>query len=388
MLTTRLSHAVAALASIAAALLLVVEPADAQAVGREVIYQGKLDENGAAATGDYEFRFSLWNNATVGQGSQIGPVIAENLLVEDGLFDVELDFGADAFNGFQRFLQIEVRAAGETDYTLLGRQKISAAPYAVQTRGIFVNDAGDRWGFGTINPKRGLHNTGDYYGPGHLWLHAYSGDGTSGTAYLQARDDSGTSNIGLQFRTQSNGSVRNPLYLAPGGWIGIGNSSPDDMLHVSGTVRARALRLVGGADIAEPFNIGGVSADDTVLPGMVVAIDPDNPGSLRIADAAYDATVAGIVSGANGIETGMTLAQEGTIADGEHPVALSGRVWCWVDADINGAIRPGDLLTTSIIPGHAMRADDREKAFGATIGKAMTPLESGRGMVLVLVNLH
>ena len=53
-----------------------------------------------------------------------------------------------------------------------------------------------------------------------------------------------------------------------------------------------------------------------------------------------------------------------------------------------GAIRPGDLLTTSATPGHAMRASDRERRSGAVIGKAMGALEQGTGLVLVLVNLQ
>jgi hypothetical protein len=68
-------------------------------------------------------------------------------------------------------------------------------------------------------------------------------------------------------------------------------------------------------------------------------------------------------------------------------VALSGRVYCLVDAD-SGAIAPGDLITTSSTPGHGMKVSDHVRAQGAIIGKAMTPLESGRGLVLVLVSLQ
>ena len=51
-------------------------------------------------------------------------------------------------------------------------------------------------------------------------------------------------------------------------------------------------------------------------------------------------------------------------------------------------IAPGDLLTTADVPGHAMKVTDFPRAQGAIIGKAMTALESGRGMVLVLVSLQ
>ena len=84
----------------------------------------------------------------------------------------------------------------------------------------------------------------------------------------------------------------------------------------------------------------------------------------------------------------MVMKAEGMEhADGAHPVALTGRVWCKVDASF-GAVTPGDLLTTSPTPGHAMKAGDGGRRSGATIGKAMTSLEAGRGLVLVLVNLQ
>ena len=60
----------------------------------------------------------------------------------------------------------------------------------------------------------------------------------------------------------------------------------------------------------------------------------------------------------------------------------------WVDADAGGAITPGDLLTTSDTPGHGMRVQDHSRASGAIIGKAMTSLASGKGLVLVLVSLQ
>jgi hypothetical protein len=83
----------------------------------------------------------------------------------------------------------------------------------------------------------------------------------------------------------------------------------------------------------------------------------------------------------------MIMGQSGTVADGEFPVALTGRVYCWADAS-GGSIRPGDLLTTSDIPGHAMKVQDYTKAQGAVIGKAMSALDEGQGLILVLVSLQ
>jgi hypothetical protein len=157
--------------------------------------------------------------------------------------------------------------------------------------------------------------------------------------------------------------------------------------HGGGTQRVTVpvLQVTGGSDVAEPFPVREASR---VKPGMVVSIDPGKIGSLRLSSRPYDKTVAGIVSGANGIRTGMTLSQTGTVADGTHPVALTGRVWCYADADAGGSIEAGDLLTTSRTAGHAMKATASRRAQGATLGKAMSSLKRGKGMVLVLVGAH
>jgi len=83
----------------------------------------------------------------------------------------------------------------------------------------------------------------------------------------------------------------------------------------------------------------------------------------------------------------MMMGQQGSLADGEHPVALTGRVYCMVDAD-QGAVEPGDLITTSDLPGHGMKVADHSRAQGAIVGKAMTSLDKGKGLVLVLVSLQ
>ena len=144
------------------------------------------------------------------------------------------------------------------------------------------------------------------------------------------------------------------------------------------------LQINGGSDLSEQFD---VRASDDVQPGMVVCIDSDHPGKLTLSGNAYDRKVAGVVSGAGGVNTGMLMGQQGSIADGRHPIALSGRVYVWADAS-DQPIEPGDLLTTSDVAGHAMKVADYGKAQGAIIGKAMTSLAEGQGLVLVLVSLQ
>ena len=147
------------------------------------------------------------------------------------------------------------------------------------------------------------------------------------------------------------------------------------------------LEITGGADLVEPFDVVSNDLSDLVVPGMVVSINSEQPGKLKVARNAYDRTVAGIISGANGINPGLSMAQQGSIADGSHPVALTGRLYALADASY-GAIQPGDMLTTSDTLGHVMKVTDHNRAQGAIIGKAMTSLDSGKGHVLVLVTLQ
>jgi len=121
--------------------------------------------------------------------------------------------------------------------------------------------------------------------------------------------------------------------------------------------------------------------------GTVVSIDPDSPGMLAVSNEAYDRKVAGVVSGANGIKPGLILHQSSGGMDGKNTVAITGRVYCLADASF-GSIQPGDLLTTSPTPGHAMKVSDHAQANGAIIGKSMSALADSRGKVLVLIALQ
>jgi hypothetical protein len=153
-------------------------------------------------------------------------------------------------------------------------------------------------------------------------------------------------------------------------------------LNVTGKTTTRILTIVGGSDLAEPFQM----SDGEIPKGSLVMIDEENPGKLRLAAQEYDTRVAGIVSGANGINPGISLRQEGVMDAGEN-VALSGRVYALADAT-SAAIKPGDLLTSSATPGHVMKVTDQTRSQGAIVGKAMSALKGGKGMVLVLVTLQ
>ena len=219
-----------------------------------------------------------------------------------------------------------------------------------------VVNVGGRVGIGTSDPQTGLH---------------LKGGGLAGHADLRLESNDNESwNIGAGEKL----------------WFAYYDGTYHDYLAIdktTGEVACPILRITGGSDLAEPFD---VVEPDAIEPGMVVVIDPEHPGKLKASDRAYDRCVAGIVSGAGGIKPGIAMVQE-DVFEGHHQVALTGRVYGLCDASY-GSIEPGDLLTTSSTSGYAMKVSDHERAQGAILGKAMSSLEEGQGLVLVLVTLQ
>lgn len=154
-------------------------------------------------------------------------------------------------------------------------------------------------------------------------------------------------------------------------------------LYVQSNVRLPAGSdiIVEGADCAEHFDVAGSLA---IEPGTVVVLGQH--GALEESQRAYDRRVAGVVSGAGKFRPGIVLDRH-VDETNRQPVALVGKVYCKVDADM-GPIEVGDMLTTSPTPGHAMKADDAAKSFGAVIGKALASRPDGRGLLPILVCLR
>jgi hypothetical protein len=141
--------------------------------------------------------------------------------------------------------------------------------------------------------------------------------------------------------------------------------------------------ILKNADCAEDFDVSGVAHETGIEPGTVVGLDEE--GAIEPCTKGYDGRVAGVVSGAGDYRPALGLDRHpGKIP--RLPVALLGKVFCKVDAQY-GAVRPGDLLTTSPTVGHAMKASDRDRAFGAVLGKALRSLDQGCALIPILVTL-
>jgi hypothetical protein len=101
-------------------------------LGTAFTYQGVLESGGSPYSGAADLRFMLFDAASA--GNQVGAALdVPGTTITGGQFTSALDFGLPAFNGEERWLQIEVRTpAGVGEYvTLSPRQRLAAAPYAL-----------------------------------------------------------------------------------------------------------------------------------------------------------------------------------------------------------------------------------------------------------------
>ena len=112
-----------------------LSPLAALAQSTAFTFQGRLNDGTVAATGNVQLEIKLFD--ALAGGAQIGSTVnIPSVPLVNGVFSTELDFGATAFDGSARFLQIGVRPAGTTNpYTILSpRQHLSSVPYSIKSR--------------------------------------------------------------------------------------------------------------------------------------------------------------------------------------------------------------------------------------------------------------
>lgn len=120
--------------------------------------------------------------------------------------------------------------------------------------------------------------------------------------------------------------------------------------------------------------------------GSVVVVAENEINSVAASSEPYDSRVAGVISA----QPGVILGQPG---ESKVMVATTGRVKVKVDAR-QAPIRAGDLLVTSATTGMAMKSEPLKVGGaeihrpGTLVGKALEPLASGTGEILVLLSLQ
>ena len=203
----------------------------------------------------------------------------------------------------------------------------------------------------------------------------------SGGLCINGDCKSAWSQIGSQWTT----SGSNLQYT--NGNVGIGVSNPTFRLHVGGDVKVTGSMTVDGNIAAKYQDLAEwVPAAEQLAAGTVVVLDSSKSNQVTSSSQSYDTRVAGVISA----QPGIVLGEK---SDSKVLVATTGRVLVNVDAT-NGPIEIGDLLVTSDREGFAMKSVPVEAGAarihrpGTLIGKALEPLRSGTGKILVLLSLQ
>ena len=277
-------------------------------------------------------------------------------------------------------IQIKANSSTTDRYLRFGQIDNSGVFYPY----MHMSDGG-KVGIGTVEPGTSLdvYNIGNSViraRGGYAGMMLTSGDGTTSTRFSFI-DMTSSETQAAAWRLGMNGTqdftltdnlspfpVRMTMTRA-------GEFTVNGNISATGTINAKY------QDLAE-----WVPANEPMVAGTVVIIDPDTDYGVRPSGSAYDTRVAGVVSS----RPGVLLGTEGPE---KAKVATTGRVKVRVDAT-GAPIRRGDLLVTSDRPGLAMKSAPLSVAGvtmhrpGTVIGKALEPLAHGEGEILVLLSLQ
>lgn len=184
-------------------------PAPAQ--GTAFTYQGQLEDAGGPADGSFDLTFSLWNDPA--GPAQVGNTLTNlNVALRKGRFTVKLDFGAGLFTGADRWLEIGIRTNGSGTFNILSpRQQLTPTPYAMFAASA-GGGAGDVWSLSGANA---------YYNGGNVGI----GSSTPNHRLRLSGGPSWTANFWSGALELDNGSAIGWRANASGNRFGFGQSS-------------------------------------------------------------------------------------------------------------------------------------------------------------------
>ena len=211
-------------------------------------------------------------------------------------------------------------------------------------------------------------------------------DNTQSSGGMAAYMTNGSNYHTAHFYNSSTGGV---LYLQNGGTDSSGTSGGDFITAVNEPENDAQFRVLTSGEVRSDVGFYTPAADfaemlpavEGLEPGDVLVMNLD--GELDRSTQPNQASVLGVYSTEPGFVGGQPVEGE---LEGRVPLAVVGVVPVKVSAE-NGPIVPGDLLTTSSAPGHAMKADP-DPVVGTIIGKALESLEEGTGVIQMLVMLQ
>jgi hypothetical protein len=167
------------------------------------------------------------------------------------------------------------------------------------------------------------------------------------------------------------------------GDIELAQTKGGSIIFQDGSVQSYAWNgVLNGGDYAEDMRATGNKVK--YEPGDVLVLAEGDNADVQKSAEPYSAMVAGIYA----TKPGVVGRREAVAKSADNvPMAMVGVVPTKVSAE-NGPIRKGDLLVSASLPGYAMKGTDRGRMLGAVLGKAMGSLDSGTGVIEVLVTLQ
>ena len=295
-------------------------------------YQGKLSDTGNPASGSYDLQFTLWDS--VSAGTQIGSTQTLSAVgVTNGIFTVTLDFGAGAFSGANRFLEIGTRTAGGGSFTILTpRQQITSTPYAIRSLNASAADSATT---ATNATQLGGVAASQYVQTNDTRL-SDARPPTAGSAnYIQ---NTTSQQAGANFNISGNGTAGGTLSANS---LGLGTASPTARLSITG---AGAFNAAGAARL-DLFN---TTANTGFLEHVTDA------GLWQLATMSGAARVAVNQTGNVGIQTttpsaNLTVAQSGT-GSGTVATTSGSSVVTGTNTQFTNTFQVGDSIAGTGIP--------------------------------------
>jgi hypothetical protein len=347
-------------------------------------------------SGNDVYKTNTAGNVGIGTTSPGAKLHVEQSTAGFGSTVVGTFFTPDTVNGGSRGIQILGTGVGTAGGDVaVGFAKNTSAPYAFYSSGgtgaanrlLTITDGGNV-GIGTTTPDTRLDVSGDVRGTRGTFGYAaalpnYDLQVVSPAGADRSIFEAGVSGISNGFTVQYLSSTQKMRYGFIDGSVGIGTATPDPLykLDVNGDVRISGNISAKYQDVAE-----WVDVTEQLPAGTVVVLDSTKSNHVTSSSVSYDTRVAGVVS----TQPGLALGEK---SDSKVLVATTGRVRVKVDAT-KGPIHIGDLLVTSDVPGVAMKSQPVNLGGvhihrpGTLIGKALEPLEKGKGEILVLLSLQ
>lgn len=384
-------------------------------LGTGFSFQGVLEDGEKPLNGFCDMQFSLWDADS--EGTQIGATeVITDVEVVDGLFNVELNrtgaFGATAFRGDARWLEVGVRCAeGTTDFTALTpRQPLTAVPYAHSLRpGASIYAA-----TGTALTVESVSSSASsLIVDGHSTNSAFptlrvNNDGAGGYGFYVGK----TNGAGVAVFGANNGTTGSGTVGYSNNWYGIygytGTSNHNYGIYSPDNLFTRNVNMTGAMMmVAQNGGVQTLEAGDVAsFAGISTESAPESQPMIQVAPTTLDnrTAVAGVVHGRfprvllNAPPEGLTDPNLANF-DPTAPIRPGDLMLMVVYGPaqvkagaLTTAVQPGDALTVGSAEPSAERpiltaADDTVEA-GAVFGKALEASGDAQDLLYIFVTLQ